>query len=161
MTSVVVGSLIMETTKPEVILKKLFTREEHPLRDSVLTPIAISIDNAQFFFTKSEIASMVNTLVENSSGLIMMSFRSRIFDSKDDAEAYFSDTALYPIDKHDWTENGSAPQLVIAYDKDNSRTEEQWKDTVKRLCKKGFIVHWQDPELKWRRATLTNNVKTS
>lgn len=137
-------------------LKALFNRENNPLRDAILTPIAITIDKSELFFTKSELVDMVDIMVDCSSRLILMSFRSRIFASSGDAMAndLYKYCPLHSVKQKEWPVNGNKPQLIIAYDEEDSRTEEEWKDVVIQLCKRGFEIYWQDSEKKWHWSSL-------
>jgi hypothetical protein len=137
-------------------LKRLFGREKGQLRDAFVTPIAVSIDKTELFFTRSELVEMIDTIVDHSKRLVLMTYRSRIFDSRDNANRSFINSTLHPITQTEWLNHSSTPQLVIAYDKDDFRKEKEWELAVRQLRKKGFDVHWQDPELKWHESLRIN-----
>ncbi|QDU49368.1 hypothetical protein [Gimesia panareensis] len=132
-------------------LKSLFKREKNPLRDAILTPIAVAVtsEHVELFFTRQEIVEMVNIMVDCSSRLILMSFRSRIFNSRDEATQNFMNTTLHQVKPTDWNSKSPAPILVVADDEKDIRTEQEWKETVRRLSQQGFEVYWQDAQSKW------------
>ncbi|WP_145439703.1 hypothetical protein [Gimesia chilikensis] len=132
-------------------LQSLFNREKNPLQEAILTPIAVAAtaDHVDLFFTRQEIVEMVNIMVDCSSRLILMAFRSRIFNSRDEATQNFMNTNLYQVKSTDWNSKNAAPILVVADDEKDIRTEQEWKETVKRLSDQGFEVYWQDAQSKW------------
>ena len=58
-------------------------------------------------------------------------------------------TNLYQVKSTDWNSKNAAPILVVADDEKDIRTEQEWKETVKRLSDQGFEVYWQDAQSKW------------
>ena len=131
-------------------LESLFNRGETSLQDAIVTPIALSCDTGDLFFTRSELISMVEVLARQSKRVIVMTFTSRIFGSSNDAQNGFLNSSLHGFSNGgNWRVGDQPAQLVIARD-DDALAGLDWGQSLEMLHQRGFDVHWQDAELQWQ-----------
>ncbi|MBX9584266.1 MAG: hypothetical protein K2X87_28535 [Gemmataceae bacterium] len=134
-----------------VYLKSLFEREQDPLRDAYVTPMAVASDQAELCFTRPELLPVVGVLSQFAPALTIMTFSSRVFPTLEDALSNrdFLNTPLRKVGLGERL-GGGRTRIVIARDQAEQKPEAEYRAQLGRLRDRGLEVHWQDPKGQWQ-----------
>lgn len=133
-------------------LYSLFAREKDPLQDAYITPMAVMGEHATLCFTRNELLSVINILLERAKRLVIMTVSSRVFPTRADAEAHpaLMYTQLHGLSlENRLSPGGERPQLVISRDHSDQRSDDDLRRLIGQLAT-GMDIHWQDLKGDWR-----------
>lgn len=130
-------------------LKDLFTREEAQVQDAYVTPTAVNCDDGELLFTRHELKSLIDVAVKHATRLIILTLSSRLLKSKSDPalSAIQMHTQLHPLELRGRL---GRPLVVIAHDPKEPLKIDEYDLYINKLRSKGFEIHLQGHDLKWR-----------